>query len=96
MKSFIAVSRVESYSNLTQSNSPVFRLVKNLSEKKLFRRTLAVTSLDVVGSKCPMGIKRLKNLATDVSTYSVFHRFGQAQFANGGLILSLSQFSLLP
>jgi len=29
-------------------------------------------------------------------TYSVFHRFGQAKFAYGDLILSSSQFSLLP
>ncbi len=28
--------------------------------------------------------------------YSVFHRFRQAKFANGGLILSLSQFLLQP
>jgi hypothetical protein len=28
--------------------------------------------------------------------YSVFHRFRQAKFANGRLILSLSQFLILP
>ncbi len=28
--------------------------------------------------------------------YSVFHRFMQAKFANGGSILSSSQFSILP
>jgi len=33
----------------------------------------------------------------DLNTlYSVFHRFREAKFGNGGSILSSSQFSLLP
>jgi hypothetical protein len=31
-----------------------------------------------------------------IQTYSVFHRFRQAKFDNGGSILSSNQFSLLP
>jgi hypothetical protein len=34
--------------------------------------------------------------AVSLKRYSVFHRFGQAKFASGGTILSLSQFLLLP
>jgi hypothetical protein len=29
-------------------------------------------------------------------TYRVLHRFGQAKFANGGLVLGSSQFAILP
>jgi len=29
-------------------------------------------------------------------SYRAFHRFGQAKFPNGALVLGLSQFSILP
>ncbi len=35
-------------------------------------------------------------MAKAVAIYSVFDRLGQAKFANGGSILSSSQFSILP
>ncbi len=37
-------------------------------------------------------VRRIESYDT---LYSVFHRIGQAEFANGGSILSLSKFSLL-
>jgi hypothetical protein len=38
----------------------------------------------------------LKNAFIFVAFYTVFHQFRQAKFYSGGLILSFSQFLLLP
>jgi len=35
-------------------------------------------------------------LVIPCSTYRVFHRFGKAKFADGGLVLGSSQFTQLP
>jgi len=41
-------------------------------------------------------MKRLKNDGVDIHSYRAFHRFGQAKFPDGGLVLGSSQFSILP
>jgi len=40
--------------------------------------------------------KRIKWLVVKVMFYRAFHRFGQAKFPDGGLVLGSSQFSILP
>jgi len=40
--------------------------------------------LEISGNICRLGL------------YRAFHRFGQAKFSDGGLVLGLSQFSILP
>jgi len=35
-------------------------------------------------------------VGSNPSIYRAFHRFGQAKFLDGGLVLALSQFSILP
>jgi len=37
-----------------------------------------------------------KQKKQDITTYRVFHRFGQAKFPDGDLVLGSSQFSVLP
>jgi hypothetical protein len=49
------------------------------------------------GGEEELSILSLGQNFEDLNTfYSVFHRFREAKFGNGGSILSSSQFSLLP
>ena len=41
-------------------------------------------------------MKDMYGIFVCVDFYRAYHRFGQAKFAYGGLILSWSQFTLLP
>jgi len=43
---------------------------------------------------CVIILKRVDK--DQVATYRVFHRFGQAKFPDGGSVLDLKQFSILP
>jgi len=37
-----------------------------------------------------------QNVTKNIPTYRAFHRFGQAKVIDGGSVLGLSQFSILP
>ena len=41
-------------------------------------------------------IVQVSNQMSNYTSYRAFHRFGQAKFPNGGLILGSSQFSIVP